>query len=150
MEVEKVDRSTRLTRAVSRIAGSLGSFPTILLAVGLVAIWILIGLRAEKADRIEIYDVLTMFATVFTFIMVFIIQNTQNREDRAVQTKLDAQAHALRQILDHLEIHYDHPLSRLAGLEEAPEEHIKAEQETVRPKPTEGNAATGPNVKQAR
>ena len=75
-----------------------------------------------------------MVGTVTTFIMVFIIQNTQNREDRAVQTKLDAQGHALRQIMEHLGIDFELPLSELAGLEEAPEPHIKEEQRNVRSK----------------
>jgi low affinity Fe/Cu permease len=139
------ERSTRMTRAISRIAGYLGSFPAILVALGIVVVWLTVGMLSGK----PVLDLLTMFATVSTFVMVFIIQNTQNREDRAVQTKMDAQNHALRQILDHLGIEHEHPLSRLAGLEEAPEQDIKQEQEHVRPKPGTANSSTGPHAKQA-
>lgn len=146
--MENDERSTRMTRAISRLAGSLGSFPAILFALAIVVVWLAIGMLSGKSQS-GVFDMLTMFATVFTFIMVFIIQNTQNREDRATQTKLDAQNHALRQILDHLEIQHDHPLSRLAGLEEAPEQDIKKQQEDVRPKPGTTTSNTGPHAKQA-
>lgn len=142
------EQSTRVTRAISRIAGSLGSFPAILFAAGLVVVWLTIGMLSGKS-RTDVFNMLTMVATVSTFIMVFIIQNTQNREDRATQTKMDAQNHALRQILDHLDIPHEHPLSRLAGLEEAPEEDIKKQQENVRPKPGTTSSDTGPHAKQA-
>jgi low affinity Fe/Cu permease len=146
--MENDERSTRMTRAISRIAGSLGSFPAILFALGIVLVWLTIGTLSGKS-RSGVFEMLTMFATVFTFIMVFIIQNTQSREDRANQTKMDAQDHALRQILDHLGIEHDHPLSRLAGLEEAPEEDIKQQQEHVRPRPHGASSSTGPHAKQA-
>lgn len=129
------ERSTRLTRAISKIAGSVGSFPAILLALGLVVVWITVGLIFfDSKARIDMFDLLTMVGTCTTFIMVFIIQNTQNREDRAVQTKLDAQAHALKLIMDRLGVDHDVPLSELTGLEEAPEPDIKDEQEHVRSK----------------
>jgi low affinity Fe/Cu permease len=146
--MENEERSTRMTRAISRIAGSLGSFPAILFALGIVVVWLGIGMLSGKS-RTDTFNMLTMFATVSTFIMVFIIQNTQNREDRANQTKMDAQNHALRQILDHLGIEHEHPLSRLAGLEEAPEEDIKQQQEDVRPQPDGASSSTGPHAKQA-
>lgn len=148
MDDEKEHRSTRVTRAISSVAGYLGSFPAILLAVGLVTGWLVIGLMVEKGSRTAVLNMLTMIATVSTFVMVFIIQNTQNREGRAVQTKLDAQAHALRQIMDRLEIPREHPLSRLAGLEEAPEDSIKQEQERVRQGPSSTGESTGPHASQ--
>lgn len=142
------ERSTRITRAISRIAGYLGSFPAILIALGLVVVWLTIGLVSGRA-RTDIFNMLTMVATVSTFVMVFIIQNTQNREDRAVQTKMDAQAQALRQILDHLGVPHNQPLSRLAGLEEEPEDQIKQQQKYVRDRPGGGAADTGPHARQA-
>lgn len=127
------ERSTRATRSISKAAGSLGSFPVILLAMGLVAGWIIYGFFVEGGFRNNLFQLLLTAGTnIIIFLMVFIIQNTQNREDRAVQTKLDAQAHALRVIIDHLNIKHESPLAELAGLEEAPEEDIKREQEMVR------------------
>jgi low affinity Fe/Cu permease len=59
--------------------------------------------------------------TIITFNMVFVIQNTQNRDGRAMHTKLDA-------ILDHLDIDSED----LKGLEDLPEVDIRDRQERVR------------------
>lgn len=134
------ERSTRATRYISKAAGSLGSFPVIFLAIGLVAAWVVAGLFFIKDGfRNPLFQLLLTAGTnIIIFLMVFIIQNTQNREERAVQTKLDAQAHALQVIINHLNISHDSPLAELAGLEDAPEQDIKREQKQVR----EDNAAT--------
>lgn len=138
------ERSTRFTRAISQIAGYLGSFPAILLAVFLVVTWIAGAFFVEDGFRNDLYQLIITAGTgVATFIMVFIIQNTQNRDDRATQTKLDAHARALRSILDHLEVAHDTPLSRLAGLEDAPETDIKQEQDQVRRKSPGSRQSTG-------
>lgn len=47
-----------------------------------------------------------------------------------------------------LDILHDEPLSRLAGLEEAPEENIKEEQERVREGPSSSGESTGPHATQ--
>jgi len=70
---------------VSHTTRVFGSLTAIALAVVVVVLWTL-GL---------LYDVswmrlITSMTTVVTFVMVFIIQSTQNRESRAMQTKLDA------------------------------------------------------------
>lgn len=64
--------------------------------------------------------------------MVFVIQNTQNRDGRAIQAKLDAEANALGQIIVALDLRGDGHLERLVGVEDAPERVIKKEQENVR------------------
>ncbi len=69
--------------------------------------------------------------TIITFWMVFIIQNTQNRDGKAIQTKLDAQSHALRLACDKLGISVE-MLDSLTGLEDAPEKIIDAEKAQVR------------------
>jgi low affinity Fe/Cu permease len=108
----------------------------ILLALCLVIAWLVGGLFVTDGFRNNLHQLLVTAGTnLVIFMMVFIIQNSQNREGRAVQTKLDAQAHALRAIIDHLEIEHDGPLSRLSGLEEAPEHKIKKEQKQVRDVP---------------
>jgi low affinity Fe/Cu permease len=134
--MESDERSTPVTRGISQAAGFLGSFPMILLALCLVIAWLVGGLFVTDGFRNNLYQLLVTAGTnLVIFMMVFIIQNSQNREGRAVQTKLDAQAHALRAILDHLEVDHDGPLSRLSGLEEAPEHKIKKEQKQVRDVP---------------
>jgi len=71
--------------------------------------------------------------TIITFLMVFVIQNTQNRDGRALQAKIDAQAEALYAIARHLGVdHHEALLVRLVGVEDAPEADIKHQQGEVR------------------
>jgi low affinity Fe/Cu permease len=130
------DKSTKATRTISAVTGWLGSFPAILLSVAVVAIWAAGGFFVEQGFSNQVYQLLiNTTTTVVTFIMVFIIQNTQNRDGRAIQTKLDAQSEALCRILDELRINDgDGVLTRLVGIEDAPEGDIKFEQQTVRRK----------------
>jgi len=130
------DKSTALTRAVAGVTGWLGSFPAILLAVGAVVTWVVGALFVHHRFANNTYALYLNSATAsITFLMVFIIQNTQNREGRAVQAKLDAQSNVLHQIARHLEVDGDvdvDALARLVGVEDAPERVIKADQEAVR------------------
>src|SRR5438105_8281762 len=85
------ERSTRITRAISNITGWLGSFPAILGSVAIVAAWVIGGLFVPRHFDNQTYQlVITTGTAVVTFMMVFIIQSTQNREGRAVQAKLEA------------------------------------------------------------
>ena len=131
---DQADKSTKATRAISAMTGWLGSFPAILLAVAVVVIWAAGGFFVKQGFSNQVYQLLiNTTTTVVTFIMVFIIQNTQNRDGRAIQTKLDAQSEALCRLLRELRIDdSDQLLTRLVGIEDAPEEDIKFEQETVR------------------
>jgi low affinity Fe/Cu permease len=128
------DKSTAVTRAVGRITGWLGSFPAILLSLGLVGAWFAGAFFVTDRFANDTYQLLiNTGTTIITFWMVFIIQNTQNRDGRAMQAKLDAQTQVLRAIADHLGIDADADvLERLVGLEDAPERVIKADQEQVR------------------
>lgn len=128
------DKSTRLTRAIGEITGWLGSFPAIAIALGLVVLWFIGGLFVPKHFANNTYQlVINTSTTIITFVMVFIIQNTQNRDGRAVQAKLDAQSEALRAIAEHLGIADDEDLlTRLVGVEDAPARTIKKDQDRVR------------------
>src|SRR4051812_40552326 len=128
------DKSTRVTRAVSNITGWFGSFPAILLSFGVVVAWIIGGLYVDHQFANDTYQLLiNTGTTIITFWMVFIIQNTQNRDGRAMQAKLDAQSEVLRSIALHLDIDDDEELLlRLIGVEDAPEKVIKADQDVVR------------------
>lgn len=127
------NRGSRATRAISRVAGTIGSLPVILLATGITSAWVVGGFFVKGGFRNALYQLLITAGTnIIIFIMVFILQNSQNRQGRAVQTKLDAQGHALHAILDHLGIPSDAPLRELAGLEEGADQDIKKEQEQMR------------------
>ena len=128
------DRSTAVTRAVGNITGWLGSFPAIMVSFILVGVWFAGAFFISGGFRNDTYQLLiNTGTTIITFWMVFIIQNTQNREGRAMQAKLDAQSEVLRVMAERLEVHDDEALlTRTVGLEDAPEAVIKQDQDLVR------------------
>jgi len=130
---DRLDKSTALTRSLSDITGWLGSFPAILLAAAVIACWVAGGFFVSGHFGNNTYQLLiNTGTTIITFLMVFIIQNTQNRDGRAMQAKLDAQAEALVAIMSHLGCQSDVELTRLIGVEDAPDRVIKQEQDQVR------------------
>jgi|SRR5690349_19439939 len=128
------DKSTYLTRAIGHATGAMGSFPAIMLSIALVAAWFAGGFFVHQRFSNNTYELLiNTGTTIITFWMVFIIQNTQNRDGRAMQAKLDAQSEALRAIAERLRIDREQDLlTRLVGVEDAPESVIKADQNRVR------------------
>lgn len=56
-------------------------------AVGIIAIWIITGPLFHFSDTWQL--VINTGTTIITFLMVFLIQNTQNRDTEAIQVKLD-------------------------------------------------------------
>ena len=75
---------TRLAKATSRLAGRPMSFA---LASLIIAVWLLTGPVFHYSDTWQL--VINTGTTIVTFLMVFLIQNTQNRDSEAVQIKLD-------------------------------------------------------------
>ena len=134
VQTQPDDKSTALTRAVGNMTGWLGSFPAILLSFVLVGAWFVGALFVTDHFSNNTYQLLiNTGTTIVTFWMVFIIQNTQNREGRAMQAKLDAQSEVLRLLAEHLDIRDDEALlTRTVGLEDAPERVIKTDQDKVR------------------
>ena len=57
------------------------------LAVGVIAAWIVTGPIFGFSDTWQL--VINTGTTIITFLMVFLIQNTQNRDTEAIQVKLD-------------------------------------------------------------
>ena len=74
----------RLANRVSTAAGRPRAF---LLALAIVAAWALSGPVFHWSDTWQL--VINTGTTIVTFLMVFLIQNTQNRDSAAVQIKLD-------------------------------------------------------------
>jgi low affinity Fe/Cu permease len=60
---------------------------TFTLALGLIAAWIISGPIFHFSDTWQL--VINTATTIVTFLMVFLIQNTQNRDTEAIQVKLD-------------------------------------------------------------
>ena len=62
-------------------------------AVGIIIVWAITGPLFKFSDTWQL--VINTGTTIITFLMVFLIQNTQNRDSEAVQIKLDEIIRAL-------------------------------------------------------
>lgn len=70
-----------------KIAEIVGSFWTFAISLSSVVIWLILGPFYEYSDTWQL--VVNTATSVVTFLMVFIIQNTQNRDTRSLHIKLD-------------------------------------------------------------
>ena len=68
-------------------AEAVGSPWAFLLCITAVAIWVITGPWFDYSDTWQL--VINTGTTIVTFLMVFLIQNTQNRDSRAIHLKLD-------------------------------------------------------------
>ena len=75
---------TRLTKATAHITGRPITF---LLATLTIVVWAVTGPLFAFSDTWQL--VINTSTTIVTFLMVFLIQSTQNRDAEAVQVKLD-------------------------------------------------------------
>ena len=57
------------------------------LAAAVIAVWLITGPLFHYSDTWQL--VINTGTTIITFLMVFLIQNTQNRDTEAIQVKLD-------------------------------------------------------------
>ena len=69
------------------IARATGKPLTFILSVALILAWAVSGPLFGFSDTWQL--VINTGTTIVTFLMVFLIQNTQNRDGAAIQTKLD-------------------------------------------------------------
>ena len=75
------------TRIASRIAAWTGQPLTFILALAVVIIWGVTGPLFNWSNTWQL--VINTGTTIITFLMVFLIQNAQNRDASAIQVKLD-------------------------------------------------------------
>ena len=87
-----------LTRVFNQFATAVSRFtgrpPTFVACIALVAIWAVSGPLFGFSDTWQL--VINTSTTIVTFLMVFLIQNTQNRDNAAIQAKLDELIRATR------------------------------------------------------
>ncbi len=83
------------TRFAKKTSTFTGKPITFILAVGVILAWAVTGPLFHYSDTWQL--VINTSTTIVTFLMVFLIQNTQNRDTEALQIKLDELIRAMDQ-----------------------------------------------------
>lgn len=90
-----LDYSTSWFLVFSRRLSTLAGRPTtFIVAVVGVLVWAVLGPSFHFSDTWQL--VINTTTTIVTFLMVFLIQNTQNRDTAAMQIKLDELIRAIK------------------------------------------------------
>ncbi len=87
-------------RAAAKTACLVGSPAAFLLAIVGVIVWVLTGPYFHYSDTWQL--VINTATTIITFLIVFLIQNTQNRDARAMHLKLDEVIRAMHEAHNEL------------------------------------------------
>ena len=80
-------RGSWFTRFAKNTARGAGHPATFCVAVAIIVLWAVSGPLFGFSDTWQL--VINTGTTIITFLMVFLIQNTQNRDSEAIQVKLD-------------------------------------------------------------
>jgi low affinity Fe/Cu permease len=116
----------------AKVAAWVGTSMSFVIAFAIVAIWAISGPIFHFSDTWQL--VINTGTTIVTFLMVFLIQNTQNRDARAVHLKLDELIRATkraRNMFMDLETLSSHDLDelekefRLYRIKKLPAEELK-------------------------
>ena len=103
----------KFSQRVSLIVGSPWAF---MIALLMILVWGLTGPLFGYSDTWQL--VINTSTTIITFLMVFLIQNTQNRDARVIQLKLDELLRAIKEAR-----------TDLVDLEELPDTELEKLQE---------------------
>jgi low affinity Fe/Cu permease len=103
--------SRSFTQFSSYIAGASGRPATFVLAFLTIIVWAVTGPVFHYSDTWQL--VINTGTTIITFLMVFLIQNTQNRDGAALQAKLD----------ELIRAHHE-ARNTYMGIEKLPEEEL--------------------------
>lgn len=107
-----------MTKFISRLTSWFGSIPAICAAASLIVGWFATGPIFRFSEGHSLF--INTTTTVITFLMVFVIQNTQNRETKAMNLKLDKL------------IELSEASNRIVGIEEESERAIEEERQRIR------------------
>src|SRR6476660_6137947 len=84
-------KSNKLSQILERFSlkatKATGTSMSFILALSVIIVWGLTGPLFKFSDTWQL--VINTSTTIITFLMVFLIQNTQNRDYQAIQVKLD-------------------------------------------------------------
>lgn len=75
------------TRIANKVAHAAGKPVTFVACCAIIVIWAVTGPLMGFSDTWQL--IINTSTTIVTFLMVFLIQNTQNRDSAALQAKLD-------------------------------------------------------------
>jgi low affinity Fe/Cu permease len=106
----------RFNRLSTRLTSSVGSPFALFAAAGLIVVWMLTGPIFNFSDTWQLF--INTTTTIVTFLMVFVIQASQNRDSKALHLKLDEMIRAV-----------SGPRNELIETEQAPEEEIHKREE---------------------
>ena len=123
-EGKRAHRFSRFAAATANWAGTTSAF---VIAFVIVLTWAATGPLFNYSDTWQL--VINTGTTVVTFLMVFLIQNTQNRDTKALQVKLSELILAL-----------ETANNRIAAIEQASPEELEAAQKDIEQR-AEGEAA---------
>lgn len=140
---------TKFARAIARYSGKSATF---ICAFALILIWAITGPIFQFSDTWQL--VINTSTTIITFLMVFIIQNTQNRDTEAMQLKLDelirisSGENAMLDLEELEEEELDEIRDEFTKLAEAAREQEEKTPESVKkPRRSTASAGTKPNSK---
>lgn len=112
-------------RAIASAAGHPASFA---LAVLCIIVWAVLGPVAHFNENWQLW--INTGTTILTFLMVFLLQHTQNHDTRAIQVKLDElirAVHGARNELINLEELSEEDLARYSSEFKKLHEHYAAQ-----------------------
>jgi low affinity Fe/Cu permease len=90
----------RFSHFAARTGEIMGSYWAFLLAILIVVVWVITGPLFHFSNTWQL--VINTGTTIVTFLMVFLLQNSQNREAQATQLKLDELIRAVGQANNQL------------------------------------------------
>ncbi len=127
------DLKERFNAAADRLTGALGSMPALMASILLVLVWALTGPVFKFSDTWQLF--INTTTTVITFWMVFVIQNSANRANKATQLKLDE---LIRAVAD--------ARNDFVTLDRAPEAKLLEREEEFEKLANDDDGETGPGA----
>src|SRR2546423_13531596 len=98
------------------VASAIGTPIAFAVAVAVIVMWAVLGPLFHYSDTWQL--VINTATTIVTFLVVFLIQNTQNRDAKAIHLKLDELIRAVEAARNRLVDLEDLPEEELARLEQ--------------------------------
>src|SRR5262249_2361935 len=114
-----------MAKITAHLSGQPSAFT---LAVIVIVVWAVSGPIFKFSDTWQL--VINTGTTIVTFLMVFLIQNSQNRDNAAIQAKLDEIIRA------------GHAQNRFVGIDQLTEEEIEGLRKTCQTRARAGQART--------